>query len=176
MKNYTFNGTHLFIAIVIFQFFLLLVPLVQSNPIPVWPDPQPDYTPPTEMASSGFSIAFWILFIFLLDFGLDIIITYSGLYIIDLKIRPNHIQYFEDFSRTSFIGAVLLISLIGIVAELILGMWIVGMLFVLFIVFLSFYLVSFFLFKLSKDNCLFMGFFAVMINSVAWAIIFSLWR
>ena len=160
----------LFLVAVCLQF----VSVGLSNPIPVYPDPQPDYHPPAVVISSNPFFMYWLLFAFLLDFACDILIMYAGLYILDKTQESQNRLYFEDFSRLYFAGAVFLISLVGIVTELILGMWIGGLLIILGIVFLSFYGVSKKLFRLSMNHSIFMGMFAVLINSIIWMIIFSL--
>lgn len=162
--------------VLLFSFFFLcclfFVTNLSANPIPVWPDPQQVYIPPAEIAQFTPSLTIWLLLIFLLDFGLDILITYVGLYILDVTKKTDHILYFQDFSRAYFIGAVFLISLIGIFTELMLGMWFVGIFLVLLIVFLSFFLVSHFLLRLPKEDSIFMGFFGVIINAIFWSIVF----
>ncbi len=151
-----------------------LIPIVAANPIPVWPDPQPDYTPPAEIVQTASSFSIWFFLIFLLDFGLNIIIIYTGLFLLDFTKKTDHILYFQEFSRTYFIGAVFIISLIGIFTELFLGLWIGGVLINLGIIFLSFYLVGHFLFQLSTKNSILMGFFGFIINAIVWSIVFIL--
>lgn len=162
------------IPLFIVSLYLLSVPIILSNPIPVYPDPTPDYHPPTYVTSSTNSFVYWLLFVFLVDFSIDVLIIYVGLFILDKKRGYQKLLVFEDFSRLYFVGSVLLISLIGILTEWLLGMWIGGVFITLGIIFLSFYLVSKKLFRLSMHQCIFMGVFAIIINSVTWIVIFSL--
>lgn len=169
------HGTKIALIMLLILFSIVsLIPLLTANPIPVWPDPQPDYTPPVEIVQTTSSISIWLFFIFLLDFGLDIIIMYAGLFLLDFTKKTEHILYFQDFSRTYFIGAVFIISLIGLFTELFLGLWIGGVLIILGIIFLSFYLVSHILFRLSTKNSILMGSFGFIINAIVWSIVFIL--
>ncbi len=154
--------------------YLLYIPIALSNPIPVYPDPQADYQPPTVISSSNSFFGYWLLFVFLLDFSIDVLIMYVGLYVISKLHTSQAFSFFEDFSRLYFTGSVLLISLIGILTEWLIGMWIGGVLITLCIIFLSFYIVSKKLFHLSTPHSIFMGIFAITINIISWVAIFSL--
>jgi hypothetical protein len=154
--------------------FLLFIPIALSNPIPVYPDPRPDYQLPTVISSSNSFFGYWLLFVFLLDFAIDVLMMYAGLYVLSKHHNSSAFPFFEDFSRLYFTGSVLFISLIGIFTEWLIGMWTGGVLITLCIIFLSFYIVSKKLFHLSTHHSIFMGTFAVTINGISWVVIFSL--
>jgi hypothetical protein len=140
----------------------------------VYPDPKPEYHLPMHIAESSSSFYLWLVFVFLLDFSIDIIIMYGGLFLLDKMSGSQKVLIFEEFSRGYFIGSVLLISLIGLLSELMLGMWTGGVLIALGTIFLSYYFVSKKLFHLLTKQSIILGIFAIIINGVAWAIIFSL--
>ncbi len=162
------------IPLAIISVYLLSAPIIVSNPIPVYPDPTPNYHPPTYVTPPTFSFVYWLLFVFLMDFSIDILIMYVGLFVLDKKHGSQKLLFFKDFSRLYFVGSVLIISLVGIVTEWLLGMWIGGVFISLGIIFLSFYLVSKKLFHLLMLQSIFMGVFAIVINSITWIVIFSL--
>lgn len=162
------------IPLFVVSLFLIQLPIIDSNPIPVYPDPKPNYHPPIYFTSATSSFGYWLLFVFLLDFSIDILITYVGLFILDKKRGSQKLLFFDDFSRLYFIGSVLLISLIGLLTEWFLGMWIGGLFITLGIIFLSFYFVAKKLFGLLPHQCIFMGIFAIIINSITWIVIFAL--
>jgi len=141
-----------------------------GNPIPVYPDPEPELVG----ISSSISVPIiWIFFVFIIDFFIDILIVYSGLYLLD---RSNLLgnKNVLDFSKKTFLFAVVLISLSGLISELVFGAWIGGAILALFLIFISFVLVSRYILVINWSNSYRMGLFAVIINGIVWIFIFSL--
>jgi hypothetical protein len=159
-------------SLLIIFFLLKISSFASANPIPVFPDPQPTFQSQQigNIADSGFQI--WIIFIFLLDYACNILILYSGLYILS-KIGLLKETDLTDFSRLLFIASVFIISIFGILVEWLLGFWIIGLILVLFFVFLSYILVSIYLLKINFKNSTFLGFYAIVINLIIWLVIFS---
>ena len=100
-------------------------------------------------------------------------IVYSGLYLLD-RFSAVSDQSLLDFSKKTFLAAVLIISMIGLLSELVFGAWLGGVVIALICIFLSFVLVSRFILKLSWVNGIRMGCFSVSINILIWIIIYSL--
>ena len=141
-----------------------------GNPIPVYPDPEPELVG----ISSSISVPIiWIFFVFIIDFFIDILIVYAGLYLLD---RSNLLgnRNVLDFSKKTFLFAVVLISLSGLISELVFGAWIGGAILALFLIFISFVLVSRYILVINWSNSYRMGLFAVIINGIVWIFIFSL--
>ncbi len=154
---------------------ILLTPIVCvysifANPIPVYPDPEPvilgqiNYTSP---------MVEWVLIVFVLDLFIDILIVYAGIYILD---KSNLIQNRDvlDFSKISFFSAVGIISIVGLLSELVFGSWAGGLLIAIIIIYFSFVFVSKYILKINWKNSYRMGFFALIVNIVVWIVIFSI--
>jgi len=109
-----------------------------------------------------------------MDFFIDILIIYGGIYLLH-RYNLVTIKNAFDFSKTTLLLSVFIISLVGLISELILGAWIGGLLIALLFIFLSFVLVSKYLLKLSWVNSLRMGLIALLINIVVWIAIFTVW-
>ena len=153
---------------------ILLVPIlcvlpVLANPIPVYPDPEPVFSGPSNISTLPIA---WILIVFVLDFFIDILIIYTGIYLLDKSnlIKNRNVL---DFSKRTLLLAVVVISMVGLLSELIFGTWIGGLIFALFFIFLSFVFVSKYILKLSWANSYRIGFFAVIVNIVVWIVVFT---
>ena len=154
---------------------ILLMPVVCvysvfANPIPIYLDPEPvisgqiNYTSP---------MVEWVLIVFVLDFFIDILIVYAGIYVLD---KSNLIQNRDvlDFSKISFFSAVGVISIVGLLSELVFGSWAGGLIIALIIIYFSFVFVSKYILKINWKNSYRMGFFALIVNIVVWIVIFSI--
>lgn len=165
---------HHYIAIASLFFIILCSCFIaNANPIPVFPDPEPVYQSPITYVSSNHSISFWIPLVFLFDFAANLLVLYLGFFLL-LKLRWMQYDYFVEISRKQFIVAAGIISVLGIVSEFLLGTWYIGLIFVLGIVFVSYFYVSSYIFHLSKRNCFVISFCAVMINIITWMIVFQI--
>jgi hypothetical protein len=148
----------------------LPVALATGNPIPIYPDPEPVYTGPTRVSSLNTA---WVATVFVIDFFIDILIIYGGVYLLySFNLVRNRDVF--NFSKKVFLSAVLIISIIGLISELLLGGWIGGVLLTLLFIFLSFVLVSKYLLRFSWGNSIRIGLFASLINIVVWIVIFTL--
>ena len=154
---------------------ILLIPVVCvysafANPIPVYPDPEPvisgqiHYPPP---------MIEWVIIVFILDFFIDILIVYTGIYLLD---KSNLIQNRDilNFSKISFLSSVGIISIVGLLSELVFGSWAGGLIIALIIIYFSFVFVSKYILKINWKNSCRMGFFAIIVNIVVWIVIFSI--
>jgi hypothetical protein len=148
----------------------MFIPIINGNPIPVYPDLEPTYH--GSPSFHNLNIA-WILGVFAIDFFLDILIVYGGLIILYQYNLFSNKNIF-NFSKKIFFSSVFIISLIGLITELILGPWILGFLLALFFIFASFVIVTKYFLDLNWINGVRMGLIAVVINVIFWIIIFSL--
>ena len=166
MKDYTRFALSLSLILFLPIFF---VTMSAGNPIPIYPDPeQIDYD---SIGVSSLNIA-WIAIVFIMDFFLNILIIYGGIYLLH-RYNLVTIKNVFDFSKTTLLMSVFIISLVGLISELILGAWMVGLLIALLFIFLSFVLVSKYLLKLSWINSLRMGLIALLINIIVWFAVFT---
>lgn len=148
----------------------LSIATISGNPIPVYPDPEPIYQGPVSFDSLNL---IWIFAVFLFDFFIDVIIVYSGIIILNQFNLINK-KYIFDFSKSKFFLAVFVIAIIGLISELFLGPWIIGFLIALIFIFCSFVVVSKYLLNLRWINAIRLAVFAIIINIIFWAVIFSL--
>ena len=148
---------------------ILCVVSVVANPIPVYPDPKPEFSGSNDIGTISLG---WISLVFVIDFFVDILIVYAGIYLLDASNLVKNRDVL-DFSKKTFLFAVVLISIVGLLSELIFGAWIGGLIVALFFIFLSFVFVSKYLFKLSLANSFRMGFFAIIVNIVVWIVFFT---
>ena len=164
MKN-----QHISTFITIFLFIYLLFKTITciANPIPVFPDPQPDYISPVAQLSSDQGIRNMIPFVFLIDFALNLFIIYIG-FIVLIKIRQYSIDEFNTLSRYQFLITAIIISIIGITLEIILGTWIIGLFIIIIIVILSYYITCIKIFNITKKNGSLIALLAGIINTVSW--------
>ena len=153
---------------------IILVPVVcvfsvTANPIPVYPDPEPVFLGQSNINTVPI---LWILFVFVIDFFVDILIVYAGIYLLDRnKLIMN--RDVLDFSKKTFLFAVVIISMVGLLSELIFGAWIGGLIIALLLIFLSFVFVSRYILKISWANSYRMGLFAIIVNIAAWIVVFT---
>jgi len=156
-------------ALLICLIQILCVVSAVANPIPVYPDPEPVFSGPSNINTLS---VVWILIVFVLDFFIDILIIYAGIYLLD---KSNLIKNRKvlDFSKRTLLLAVVVISMIGLLSELIFGAWIGGLIFALFFICLSFVFVSKYILKLSWANSYRMGLFAIIVNIVVWIVVFT---
>ncbi|MFO7677944.1 MAG: hypothetical protein R6V50_06155 [Thermoplasmatota archaeon] len=164
MKN------HFLLSTVILFFILCCGFVAIANPIPVYPNPEPVIYGSVDIESVSIQR---IILVYIANFFLDILIVYMGLFIIDrsnLLDNKNVLNY----SKTTFFLAVGIISMIGLISELLLGSWIGGLILALFIIFFSFVFVSKYILLLSRANSYRMGFFALIINLLVWILFFTL--
>ena len=147
----------------------LLAYIVTANPLPVYPNPEMEFSPTNDVSYPPLS---WILIVFCVDVCLDILLVYGGLFILDKShlLEEGNVL---DFSKTHFISAVMVISIIGLVSEILFGMWLGGLILALLCIWLSFIVVSVYLLRLSWMNGIRIGLFAVIINIVVWILVFS---
>ena len=161
-------------ALAVSALLVLLVPVVcvfsvNANPIPVYPDPEPVFLGPSNIDTVPI---LWILFVFVIDLFVDILIVYAGIYLLDRnKLIMN--GDILDFSKKTFLFAVVIISMVGLLSELIFGAWIGGLIIALLLIFLSFVFVSRYILKISWVNSYRMGLFAIIVNIVIWIVVFA---
>lgn len=150
--------------------FILLIPMLAANPIPVYPEPEPIYTGSSSLNNINLV---WVIGVFIIDFFLDILIVYGG---IILLYQYNLISNKDIliFSKKKVFLSILLISLIGLITELFLGPWILGFVIALFLIFASFVLITKYFLNLKLMNAIRMGLFALVINILSWIVVFSL--
>ena len=156
------------VSLILFLSFFF-VTMSAGNPIPIYPDPEPVYYGSNGVSSLNIA---WIAIVFIMDFFIDILIIYGGIYLLH-RYNLVTIKNAFDFSKTTLLLSVFIISLVGLISELILGAWIGGLLIALLFIFLSFVLVSKYLLRLSWVNSLRMGLIALLINIVVWTAIFT---
>lgn len=166
MKDYTRFALSVSLILFLPIFF---VTMSAGNPIPIYPDPEPVYY--GSIGVSSLNIV-WIAIVFIMDFFINILIIYGGIYLLH-RYNLVTIKNVFDFSKTTLLLSVLIISLVGLISELILGAWIGGLLMALLFIFLSFVLVSKYLLKLSWINSLRMGLIALLINIIVWIAVFT---
>lgn len=164
MKKYRFIAEILSIL-----FLFIFTFAVIGNPIPVFPDP--------DVISIGFENIesvnlIWMIFVFLVDFCINIFIVYGGIFLLYYFGQIKHEDVF-DFSKIIFLISILIISIVGIGSELIFGTWLIGLVFALITIFISYIMVMKYLLKFSWLNCFLMGFFALIINIFFWLVIFA---
>jgi len=156
-------------ALLIILVHVVCVFSVTANPIPVYPDPEPVFLGPSNINTVPI---LWILFVFVIDFFIDILIVYAGIYLLDRdKLIMN--RDVLDFSKKTFLFAVVIISMVGLLSELIFGAWIGGLIIALFLIFLSFVFVSRYILKISWANSYRMGLFAIIVNIAVWIVVFT---
>lgn len=155
--------------IVIFFLFTLLIIICSGNPIPVYFDPEPTST---QISSDNIVTLVWIALVFIIDFFLDILIIYGGIYLLD---RNNLITNTSEIyiSKSKLFLSVIIISLVGLMSELIFWTWFGGVFLSLLFIFLSFGFVSKYILKLSITNSIRMGVIGLIINIGVWIVIFS---
>lgn len=158
------------VSLILFLSFFF-VTMSAGNPIPIYPDPEPVYYGSNGVSSLNIA---WIAIVFIMDFFIDVLIIYGGIYLLH-RYNLVTIKNAFDFSKTTLLLSVFIISLVGLISKLILGAWIGGLLIALLFIFLSFVLVSKYLLKLSWVNSLRMGLIALLINIVVWIAIFTVW-
>jgi len=142
---------------------------ISGNPIPVYPDPEPNYQGSVSLNSLNL---IWIFAVFLFDFFIDVLIVYGGILLLNRFDLINN-KYIFDFSKLKFFLAVFIIAIIGLISELILGPWIFGFIIALIFIFASFVFVSKYLLNLDWTNGIRLGVFALIINIMFWILIFS---
>ena len=166
MKDYTRFTLSVSLILFLPIFFVIMS---AGNPIPVYPDPEPVYY--DSIGVSSLNIA-WIAIVFIMDFFINILIIYGGIYLLH-RYNLVTIKYVFDFSKTTLLMSVFIISLVGLISELFLGPWIGGLLIALLFISLSFVLVSKYLLKLSWINSIRMGLIALLINIIVWIAVFT---
>lgn len=166
MKDY--NRLVLSVSLILFL-SIFFVTKSAGNPIPIYPDPEPVYY--DSIGVSSLNIA-WIAIVFVMDFFINILIIYGGIYLLHYYNLVT-IKNVFDFSKTMLLMSVFIISLVGLISELIFGAWIGGLLIALLFIFLSFVLVSNYLLKLGWINSLRMGLIALLINIIVWIAVFT---
>ena len=152
-----------------FMFFQIIYSIITiGNPIPVYPDPGTVYTGFENVGSLNFT---WIVLIFLIDFSINILIVYSGIYLLHYFKRITDDDIFA-FSKKIFLVSLLIISMVGLFSELIFGTWFIGLLLTLLSIFISYILVSNYLLNLGWTNSILIALFALFVNLVFWFVIF----
>jgi hypothetical protein len=164
--------THIWRCIAFSVSILLVVFFVFSvagNPIPVYPDPKPVMQGFNTV--DGYNI-YWIVLVFIVDFFLNLLILYGAVYLLD-RYNLLDTPWITGFKTKKLLLGAFIVSLIGLFSEVLLGIWIGGLLMVLILVLLSFSLVSRYLFEFRWVNCLRIGLIAITVNIVVWLIVFS---
>ena len=156
-------------ALLIILISVVCIFSVTANPIPVYPDPEPVLLGKTDVNTVPIV---WILFVFAIDFFIDILIVYAGIYLLDRNTLIKNRDVL-NFSKKTFLFAVVIISMIGLLSELIFGAWIGGLIIALFLIFLSFVFVSRYILKVSWTNSYRIGLFAIIVNIVVWIVVFT---
>jgi hypothetical protein len=166
MSNY--SRIYLPVIVIIFL-FTLLITICSGNPIPVYFDPEPTST---QISSDNIVTLVWIALVFIIDFFLDILIIYGGIYLLD---RNNLITNTSEIyiSKSKLFSSVIIISLVGLMSELIFWTWFGGVFLSLLFIFLSFGFASKYILKLSITNSIRMGVIGLIINIGVWIVIFS---
>lgn len=167
-------GSNIRYASTVAAFMILLTSIVcifsvDANPIPVYPDPELEFSGSNNI--SPISVQ-WIIIVFVIDFFIDILVVYAGIYLLDVYnlIKNRDVL---DFSKKTFFLAIVIISMVGLLSELMFGAWVGGLIFALLFIFLSFVFVSKYLLKLSWINSSRMGLFALIINIAIWVVVFA---
>jgi len=159
---------HVILLILFLVVLCSFTSVVSANPLPVYRHPQSTFSGPTSGENADFT---WILFAFIVDFFVDILIIYCGVILLErLRQLPNHHVY--EISKIQFLGAVVFISLVGLASEWVLGGWIVGVGIALCVIFLSFVVMSRYLFGFTWRNSIGMGLFAIVVNIMVWMLFF----
>jgi len=159
------------LSLIILFIVIFSISSANANPIPVYPNPDPVIF---SSNSQNTNIPlFWIFLVFIIDFFIDILIVYSGIFIMD-KDRLIKNKYVLDFSKTTFMLAVGLISIVGLISEFFFGQSAGGLIIVLLIILISFIFVSRYILKLNWKNSYRMGLYAIVINLIIWSVIFSI--
>ena len=166
--NHKIRLIYILTSLLILFFAVIFIVMISGNPIPVYPDLESIYK--DSIDASGLDIT-WIVLIFVADFCVNILLVYSGIFLLCYFRRIKNRNVF-DFSKTVLLASVFIISLVGIISELILGPWIGGLLLALLFIFLSFVLVSKYLLKLSWSNSFIMGLYALLINILVWTLLY----
>jgi hypothetical protein len=167
MSNY--SSRYLSVIVIIFL-FMLQIKICLGNPIPVYFDPEPSST---QISSDNIVTFVWIALVFIIDFFLDILIIYGGIYVLD---RYNLITNTSEIyiSKAKLFTSVIIISLVGLMSELIFWTWVGGVFLSLLFIFLSFGFVSKYIIKLTMPNSIRMGIIGLIINIGVWIVFFSL--
>ena len=157
------------ISIILFS----VIPRIQGNPIPVYPNPSVDFSESFEVDSISKISMTWIFFVFIFDFFMNVLIVYAGIIFLDtFKVFKSEQPI--NFSKKIFFTSVLIISVVGILSEMLFGFWIVGLFIVVLSIFFSYVLISVYLLRFSWKNGVRMALFALIINIMVWLIILSL--
>ena len=159
-----------FVVIIVIVLSILFTTLCSGNPIPVYPDIEPVSPDLNDISSLNLA---WIISVFIVDFFINILIIYGGICLL------NHYNLIENksifnFSKSALFLSVIIISLIGIISELVFWTWIGGLFIALMFIFLSFVFVSNYLLRLNLSNSIRMGLIGIIVNIVAWIVIFSI--
>ncbi|MBU0498093.1 MAG: hypothetical protein KKC68_08065 [Candidatus Thermoplasmatota archaeon] len=142
-----------------------------GNPIPVYPSPDPELFSPTQTSQPFLMV--WIFLIFIINVGVDILILYSGLLLLD-RFSALPTDYVLHLSKTTFLLAVILISIIGISVEMVLGAWLGGLFLAAVLIWFSFLSVGWFILHLQLSNGLRLATYALLINIVVWTVFYSI--
>ncbi len=158
-----------FVVIIVIVFSIFFITTCSGNPIPVYPDLEPVSTNLRDV--SGLNLA-WITSVFIVDFFINILIIYGGIFLL------NHYNLIQNksifyFSKSTLFLSVIIISLIGLISELVFWTWIGGLFIALIFIFLSYVCVSNYLLRLSVPNSIRIGLIGLIINIVAWIAILS---
>ncbi|HVQ01573.1 MAG TPA: hypothetical protein VMT57_08665 [Candidatus Thermoplasmatota archaeon] len=143
---------------------------VLANPIPIEPHP-PTGIP--VISSSQSAIAGWVLFVFIVDFFLDTLLVYGGVFLLGYLhlLLPHQVL---AMPKTRFFTGVLFISLVGFMAEWGLGVTFWGLFITLWIVLFSFCVVSRYLYGFTWKNAVYFGVFASLVNLLVWLVLFNI--
>lgn len=151
---------------------LLSIPLISADPIPVYPKTPIGSGGVNNGISQVTSISLsWIILVFLLDLGINILIIYSGIILLRYLNRVSN-SFLIDLPKKNILLSVFIISSIGIISEVIFGLWIGGLMIVVLFIFLSFLLTAKKLLSLDWSDGSILGIVAIIINITTWSIIF----
>lgn len=167
MLNYLrFN----FVAIIVIVLSILFTTISFGNPIPVYPNLEPVSTDLNDVSSLN---PIWIISVFIVDFFINILIIYGSILLLNHYNLIENIATF-NFSKSTLFLSVIIISLIGIISELVFLTWIGGLFIALLFIFLSFVFVSNYILRLNLINSIRIGLIGIIVNIVAWIAIFSI--
>lgn len=141
-----------------------------ANPIPVYPDPSPQFQPTKAVSDvQESSFVLWVLLVFCLDIGLNTIFLYGGFYLLRfLKLASS--SWFNQIPRQNMITAIVLLSIGGILSEWLIGSWLGGFFFISLLVFFLVYLFGLHYFNLDRVSTMVLSVYMVIVNLISWTL------
>lgn len=162
----------LLFGILFFCFLFTILSSVAANPIPVYPDPQPEFELSfafSDVQDGGFVI--WLILVSFLDFAANLLFIYAGFFVL-IKFNFESTEWFTTISRLRLISSVFLLSFTGIISEWVLGSWLGSFVFVAGLVFVLVFFLGSCVFNLKLSSTFFLSAFMVFVNIVSWTLLF----